>query len=60
MQDNENKLKCLVFDLEIPYLSTFRKPLSTISILTYNIPPFTTIQGLLANAFGMERDKYYN
>ena len=55
----QEKLECLRFKLEIPYLSTFRKPFSTISILSYSIPPFTTIQGLLANALGLRRDSYY-
>ena len=36
----------------------FRKPFSTISILSYPFPPFTTIRGLLANAFGLKVDDY--
>ncbi len=46
------------FDVEILYFSTFRKPNSTSLILTYIIPPFTTIRGMLANALGLKRDDY--
>lgn len=48
----------LSFDLETPYLANFRKPFSTITILSYSFPPYTTIRGLLANSLGMERDDY--
>ena len=51
-------MKCLRFKLEIPYLVNFRKPFSTITILSYPFPPYTTIRGLLANALGLERDDY--
>lgn len=40
------------------YFATFRKPASTSIILSYSIPPYTTIRGLLANALGMKRDDY--
>lgn len=36
----------------------FRKPFSTISILSYQFPPYTTIRGLLANALGLKVDDY--
>jgi len=51
-------MKCLKFKLETPYLVNFRKPFSTITLLSYPFPPYTTIRGLLANALGLERDDY--
>jgi len=39
-------------------LVNFRKPFSTISILSYPFPPYTTIRGLLANALGLKVDDY--
>lgn len=51
-------MKGLILDLEILYFSTFRKPSSTSLILTYTIPPFTTIRGMIANALGLQRDDY--
>ena len=56
-------MKCLKFKLETPYLVNFRKPYSTITILSYPFPPYTTVRGLLANALGlgdlwMARDDY--
>jgi len=49
-------LRC---DLEAPYFACFRKPISTSIIQTYNIPPFTTIRGLLANCLGLPRFPNY-
>lgn len=49
-------MKGLRFEIETLYFSTFRKPTSTSLILTYSIPPFTTIRGLLSNALGLQRD----
>ncbi|MBI4896711.1 MAG: CRISPR-associated protein Cas5 [Candidatus Aenigmarchaeota archaeon] len=46
------------FRLDGVYFTTFRKPTSTSLILSYSIPPYTTIRGLLANALGMKRDDY--
>jgi len=46
-------MKCLKFKLETPYLVNFRKPYSTITILSYSFPPYTTVRGLLANALGL-------
>jgi CRISPR-associated protein Cas5h len=46
-------MKCLRFKLETPYLVNFRKPFSTITLLSYPFPPYTTIRGLLANALGL-------
>jgi len=44
------------FNLEGLYFTTFRKPTSTSLIMSYSIPPYTTIRGLIANALGLERD----
>lgn len=46
------------FRLDGVYFTTFRKPTSTSLILSYSIPPYTTIRGLLASALGMKRDDY--
>ncbi|GAB4376998.1 MAG: hypothetical protein Kow0042_24020 [Calditrichia bacterium] len=46
-------MKGLIIDCEIPYFATFRKPSSTSLILTYPIPPFTTVRGMIANALGL-------
>ena len=51
-------MNCLSFELETPYLVNFRKPFSTITLLSYSFPPYTTIRGLLANSLGLERDDY--
>lgn len=53
----------LSFVLETLYIINFRKPYSTITLLSFPFPPFTTIRGLIANAMGMgdllnNRDKY--
>lgn len=48
----------LTFKLDGLYFNTFRKPTSTSTILTYSVPPFTTIRGLLSNAFGLQRDDF--
>lgn len=45
----------LVFDLVVPYFACFRKPTSTSVLATYQLPPFTTIRGLLACALGWGR-----
>lgn len=45
-------------DLDSPYFTNFRKPISTGTITTYLVPPFTTIRGLLSNALGLKRDDY--
>ena len=44
------------FKLEGLYFTTFRKPTSTSLIMSYSIPPYTTVRGLIANALGLERD----
>mgnify|MGYP001133041196 CR=1 FL=1 len=48
----------LAFNLECPYFSCFRRPTSTSLILTYPVPPYTTIRGLLANALGLARNDF--
>lgn len=53
----------LSFVLETPYVVNFRKPYSTITLLSFPFPPFTAIRGLIANAMGMgdlsnNRDAY--
>ncbi|MGB9599779.1 MAG: CRISPR-associated protein Cas5 [Thermodesulfovibrionales bacterium] len=55
----------LSFILETPYIVNFRKPYSTITLLSFPFPPFTTIRGLIASAMGMgdlatNRDAYNN
>lgn len=47
-----------VVDLEMPYFACFRKPASTSVILTYPVPPFTTVLGMMANALGVPRSAY--
>jgi len=51
------------FILETPYIVNFRKPYSTITLLSFPFPPYTTVRGLIANAMGMgdlsvNRDAY--
>lgn len=46
----------LKFKVECPYFTTFRKPTSTSLILSYTIPPYTTIRGMISNALGFPRD----
>jgi len=45
----------LTFELEGIYFLCFRKPTTTSLILSYPLPPFTTIRGLIANCLGMPR-----
>ena len=52
-------MKGIILNLEVLYFSTFRKPSSTSLILTYSIPPFTTIRGMISNALGLQRDNYF-
>lgn len=46
----------LKFRVECPYFASFREPTSTSIILSYIIPPYTTIRGLISNALGLPRD----
>jgi CRISPR-associated protein Cas5h len=48
-------MKGIVIYCEVLYFATFRKPSSTSLILTYPIPPFTTIRGMIANAMGLKQ-----
>lgn len=48
-------MKGLIIHCEMPYFATFRKPASTSLILTFPVPPFTTIRGMLANALGLQQ-----
>ncbi|MBD3338100.1 MAG: CRISPR-associated protein Cas5 [Candidatus Lokiarchaeota archaeon] len=52
-------MKGLSFEVEVPYFSTFRKPSSTSLMLSFIVPPFTTIRGLISNAMGLARDDLY-
>ncbi len=51
-------MRGLVADLEMPYFASFRRPTSTSVVLTYPVPPFTTLVGLLANALGVHWADY--
>jgi CRISPR-associated protein Cas5h len=46
----------LKFRVDCPYFTTFREPTSTSLILSYVIPPYTTIRGMISNALGLPRD----
>lgn len=54
-----DSMKGLRFDMEGMYFCCFRQPTSTSVILTYPVPPFTTIRGLLECAMGLSRDSYF-
>lgn len=55
----QGKLFGFIADLEVPYFACFRMPMSTSVILTYPVPPFTTIIGMIANALGISRPDYF-
>jgi len=42
--------------VDCPYFTTFRRPVSTSTILTTIIPPYTTLRGMISNALGLPRD----
>lgn len=46
-------------DAEMPYFVCFRKIAATSVILTYPVPPFTTVIGMIANAIGVSRSQYF-
>lgn len=48
----------LTFDVEGIYFCCFRQPTTTSLILSFPLPPFTTIRGFLENALGYERDSF--
>ncbi|HID27703.1 MAG TPA: CRISPR-associated protein Cas5 [Methanosarcinales archaeon] len=54
-----NKMKGISFDIEGLYFTCFRKTTSTSILLSYPIPPFTTIRGFIANCLGLRRDDFY-
>jgi len=42
--------------VDCPYFTTFRRLVSTSTILTTIIPPYTTLRGMISNALGLPRD----
>ncbi len=48
----------LTVDLEIPYFACFRQVVDTSTVLTYPVPPFTTLIGMLLNAMGVHYANY--
>ena len=48
----------LKFRCEGIYFVSFRKPVTTSLSLTYKLPPFTAIRGMIGNALGMPRDSF--
>ena len=48
----------LTVDLESPYFACFRQVAATSVVLTYPVPPFTTILGMLLNALGVHYARY--
>lgn len=53
---NMSSMFGLKFRVDCPYFATFREPTSTSLILSYVIPPYTTIRGMISNALGLPRD----
>ena len=49
-------MQAIILDIDVLYFCCFRKVTSNSLILTYLIPPFTTVRGLLANVLGYKRD----
>jgi CRISPR-associated protein Cas5h len=54
-----NILHGFIMDAGMPYFACFRKPTSTSLMLTYPVPPFTTVVGMIANALGVSRPDYF-
>jgi len=48
----------LTVDLESPYFACFRQVAATSVVLTYPVPPFTTLIGMLLNALGVHHADY--
>lgn len=48
----------LSFVVEALTFVCFRQPTSTSTVLTYPVPPFTTVRGLVANCIGRPRDDF--
>jgi len=55
----EKLLHGFIADAEMPYFACFRRPTSTSLMLTYPVPPFTTVVGMIANALGISRPVYF-
>lgn len=54
----EIKNEIIVFEVWGDY-ACFRQPHTTVNPLTWDFPPRTTIIGMVAAIFGLERDSYY-
>jgi CRISPR-associated protein Cas5h len=50
-----NEKQVMSFRLEGLYFVCFRQPASTSTVLTYPVPPFTALRGLIANCLGRVR-----
>jgi len=48
-------MKGIIVKCEALYFVTFRKPSSTSLMLTFTVPPFTTVRGMIANALGLQQ-----
>lgn len=48
-------MKGIIIKCEVLYFSTFRKPSTNSLILTFTVPPFTTVRGMIANALGLQQ-----
>jgi len=48
----------MTVDLESPYFACFRQVAATSVVLTYPVPPFTTLLGMLLNAMGVHHGFY--
>jgi CRISPR-associated protein Cas5h len=59
MMSAPSRLYGFIADAEMPYFACFRKPTSTSLMLTYPVPPFTTVIGMVANALGYSRPNYF-
>jgi len=59
MMSTPDMLYGFIADAEMPYFACFRKPTSTSLMLTYPVPPFTTIIGMIANALECPRSTYF-
>lgn len=51
--------RCVCFDISADY-GHFAKPQTTSPVQTFGVPPRTTVIGMVAAAFGFDRDSYYD